>query len=127
MSIIGPFHSSWHLNLIALDIDSITIIQLNMGSILKFSISQQMGFFSGHINKLKELPLPVLKEKHTSVELSRNEVVKIKLVRNKFLSHRLIIQTHTKEYTFKIENRNKFVHYESLINAWNKAYKSSAM
>lgn len=120
MNYIGPLHTNWGMQLLALEKASVLLIDLSLSSVFKHALNQQLGLFSAFLENLMNQPLPELKSKYNVSAFSLEEVKGLDIQRNKYLSHTLRIQTSQKEYRFKIGNRYQVDEYEKQIENWKR-------
>ena len=63
MIVVGPLNNSTNFVLIALDLDTVTIIHLGFKANLIYVLNDQLPFFhSSYIEKVIDYPLPKLKD-----------------------------------------------------------------
>ena len=67
---------------------------------------------------MKSKSIEELKSKYTVNRLLKKEITDLLIVKNKFLAHKVKIQTFKLEVNLKIEKRNEVEEYEKLINNW---------
>ena len=120
MKTLGPVSTYNKFIMIDLEDDKISLIKLGYEYAIKSAIAHQIGFFSKRVETIENLSNRELKSKYQVHKIYNDQIKDIYIEMNKYLAHKLIIDTSDKKIKLNIDKREEVEEYQNIIQNWKK-------
>jgi len=126
-NILGPFEAKGGLRLLAIDDESVYLIQLNLIALIKYSINIQLPLlFISHFEKLKSATIKELIEKYKHQKLTIDTNLKVKIERSKLWKHKIYIRKGQVDLKWNILDREAIKYYEFILsNSLHESFRTN--
>ena len=118
MKTLGPFSNYTDFVILNLEADKIKLIKLGYKYAIKHAIHCQIGLFRNQIEVLKKISKHELHSKHIVIDINSDQIQDVYIEKNKYLTHKLIIELSHKKIKLNIDNRDKVKEYNNVIQSW---------